>query len=410
MIAEVPQATVSPCHDGKSNGRAAFYARNASVFRFLGRGLQRIQSHDAPEFSGSERLRIAVIVPWVKESAPDSCRTSETKSETKLYNAPCAAFGHATLPPSWSFWVASAAANSDVADFLLFHGPEYDPTSFHLQAGLSALPQNVLAVLVPNMTQLYRHRLGIRVRLTDDKIKDLKPMVGQVFRRYLQRYSHWAFGDIDVVYGRFRSFLTPQVLAHDVITFRTDDICFPMTKTIFAGQLSIFANNNWTRTLYREPLGWHRIALDPTFKFFDERILPLHILSVAPRRVAMVIAQITDRTYRRDAPRSTKRRLIWDAQDGRLFVIRSLSSPLQLVGSSTATCIESEFALAHLSLYKFKHFAARPNTSGSHGFDYNVRDGVTVLGSAQVDARMADVRTARDHVQTCQQNSGGIPP
>ena len=90
-------------------------------------------------------------------------------------------------------------------------------------------------------------------------------MIGQVFRHYLQSYSHWALGDVDVVYGRLSHFLTPQVLEHDVITIRTDDLCYPMTKTVWAGQLSVFANNNWTRTLYRASAAWSRIALDPRY-------------------------------------------------------------------------------------------------------------------------------------------------
>lgn len=201
-------------------------------------------------------------------------------------------------------------------------------------------------------------------------------MIGQVFRHYLQSYSHWAFGDVDVVYGRLSHFLTPQVLEHDVITFRTDDLCYPMTKTVWAGQLSVFANNNWTRTLYRASAAWSRIALDPRFLFFDERLLPFEVLQVAPARVALVVGQLTDRKAgRRPVPAHLERRMLWLADSGRLVLSQSHGT----AGSRRTHCIESEFAVVHLNVYKFKHFAATISAASARAFSYSVSAGIVPL-------------------------------
>ena len=171
-LSEFPPIHPPPCHDNRSNTRAAFYARGAHVFQRQARGLLPLKGEVPAE---PRTLRLALVIPWVKTgSVRSSCETSSRSYEAKAFGAPCTAFGLATLPPSWPFWVASAAANADVADFLLMHGLDYDPSEFYVRAGLLALPRNVRSIIVPNMTALYQRRLGVRVELTDDKVKDFK--------------------------------------------------------------------------------------------------------------------------------------------------------------------------------------------------------------------------------------------
>ena len=64
-----------------------------------------------------------------------------------------------------------------------------------------------------------RHRLNVSVPLTSSIIKDLKVTSGLVFREYLEAYTHWGFGDNDVVYGDLRRVLSPEVLCHDVVDY-----------------------------------------------------------------------------------------------------------------------------------------------------------------------------------------------
>lgn len=51
---------------------------------------------------------------------------------------------------------------------------------------------------------------------------EFKPALGWLFREYLREYSHWAFGDLDVLFGNMRNgWLEPDELRDfDIITFR----------------------------------------------------------------------------------------------------------------------------------------------------------------------------------------------
>lgn len=53
-------------------------------------------------------------------------------------------------------------------------------------------------------------------------IVEFKPALGWLFREYLVEYSHWAFGDLDVLFGDMRrGWLEPDELRNfDIITFR----------------------------------------------------------------------------------------------------------------------------------------------------------------------------------------------
>ena len=63
-------------------------------------------------------------------------------------------------------------------------------------------------------------------------------------------YSHWAFGDVDVVYGSLRRFLlVPAVLRHDVVSLRADDLC-RSRRTLFAGQLTVLQYAQHCSTLH----------------------------------------------------------------------------------------------------------------------------------------------------------------
>lgn len=63
-------------------------------------------------------------------------------------------------------------------------------------------------------------------------------------------YSHWAFGDVDVVYGSLRRFLlVPAVLRHDVVSLRADDLC-RSRRTLFAGQLTVLQHAQHYSTLH----------------------------------------------------------------------------------------------------------------------------------------------------------------
>lgn len=52
---------------------------------------------------------------------------------------------------------------------------------------------------------------------TPYKLCDFKPAYGYIFESYIEGYDYWGYGDIDLVYGNLRDFLTDEVLSYDKI-------------------------------------------------------------------------------------------------------------------------------------------------------------------------------------------------
>ncbi|CAM9110423.1 unnamed protein product [Ectocarpus sp. 13 AM-2016] len=97
-------------------------------------------------------------------------------------------------------------------------------------------------------------------------IVEFKPAFGWLFREYLAEYSHWAFGDLDVLFGDMRrGWLEPTELQDfDIITFSFGD----QYRAYLRGQLTIHknkfdVNRVWTRcshlTNYSERLEAFRV-------------------------------------------------------------------------------------------------------------------------------------------------------
>ena len=369
------RSTASICLTDRDDMRLQnAYARGSDVYSQLGIGMQerRIDSFSLQRKPRKSNVRLAVVMPWVVDAAPSStCKSYATKPEVKA-GARCEAFF--SLPASWPYWLASAGRNAAIADFLIFHEPDLKTGFFQGAGATLTLPSNVLIHEVANLTALYRAQMDERcVKLNPDKVKDFKPVIGHVFEAFLRPYTHWAFGDVDVVYGDLSRFLTPEILSHDIVTFRTDDICASMTKTVFAGQLTVFANNEWSRLLYRGVPNWLKVACNERYMFFDERSMPTHAVRIAPKRIAMAINQLSDRLFTRslESPNrrlwaktgllGLRRHLLWRGSDGRLLLVDGWGAGATS-GSTTNSCVVSEAALVHLQQHKFKHYGAMPSS------------------------------------------------
>ena len=195
-----------------SCGRAERAFADAHISHRLRAGL--LSGAGAPRMPDGRLVRVAMLMPWVHEEL-QQCRHWD--------GAPCEAI--TSLPPSWPHWLESAGRNAAITDFLLFHEPGRAPRT---SAGSThPLPANVRLVEVTSLQRLYRERLGVNVSLSAAKVKDLKPTAGHVFEEHLPpwKYSHWAFGDVDVVYGDLARFLTPDLLRRDIVTFLGEDAC-----------------------------------------------------------------------------------------------------------------------------------------------------------------------------------------
>jgi len=78
-------------------------------------------------------------------------------------------------------------------------------------------------------------RLGFKVGLEHPyKFCDFRPALACILPEYIDGYDFWGYGDIDVIYGNIRNFITSEILEnHDVVSVRHD---------FLPGAFSLFKN------------------------------------------------------------------------------------------------------------------------------------------------------------------------
>lgn len=94
------------------------------------------------------------------------------------------------------------------------------------------------------------------------KLCDLKPFYGFIHKDELVNYHFWGFGDIDLIYGDLRSFITDDMLnKYDLITTHADRI---------AGHFTIIRNNSKYSYLCLKIKNWKQLLLEKNGKGLDE--------------------------------------------------------------------------------------------------------------------------------------------
>ena len=343
----------SRCEQAQTNGRAIW-----SLYRGE---MPECRALQTPKTSDSQ-TRLAVVLPWV-----------QANRSTQVGHDPGA-------PPTAGLWIESAAANADLADFFIIFDEAGRATIDALLSSHPLLPHNVRRIEVASVAHLYETRLNLTEPILATDVARLKPCMGHVFEHHLAGYSHWAYGDLDVVYGSLRRFLTPSLLQrHAIITLRDEGLCGASTKTWFAGQFTVFRNIPWVNALYRTAPGissqvnlplsrkqesrfdWRYYAFRGRFReHYDERgTFPL-VAAERLRRmgssVAYLASQISDLTGLHfmvgDAcePGSACGRLVW--VDGRVLHVEDVNRD-GIARTSRGACIRSEAALLHLGRTKY---------------------------------------------------------
>ena len=210
-------------------------------------------------------------------------------------------------PPFFQYWLASALANYQIADFLLFV-PD-NATAALLQRLMpvvtaASASSNVRLHIVGDFQDFLESRIGqcleeSEYNISGATIARLKPMFGYVFQDYIDEYSHWAWADMDLIFGNLTKFLgRPLAEGYDIISmsavewskkkarWRTHICC---CETALAGQLTVLANTNETRNYFRQS---DLSDLDQ-MRNYDERVFPW-LLKERGIRIAHVFAQGTD--------------------------------------------------------------------------------------------------------------------
>jgi hypothetical protein len=106
-------------------------------------------------------------------------------------------------------------------------------------------------------------KLGFKISIDFPyKLCDFKPAYGFLFPEIIKHYDFWGHGDIDVVYGNIRNFMTNEILnVYDVISARHDYI---------TGTFCLFRNNEQTNALFMQSKDY-KIVFESAQNFcFDE--------------------------------------------------------------------------------------------------------------------------------------------
>ena len=114
-----------------------------------------------------------------------------------------------TFPPQFKFWWQSALNNSSIS-FLII-------TDNKLQS------ERNIEVLHENFSELkneVQNKFNFNINLDSPyKLCDFKGAYGYIFEKYLKGFDFWGFGDLDLVYGDIRHFITDEILKkYDIIS------------------------------------------------------------------------------------------------------------------------------------------------------------------------------------------------
>jgi hypothetical protein len=101
-------------------------------------------------------------------------------------------------------WRASALCNPTV-DFMFFTDTDVEPA------------KNIIVhqMHFSDFQQLARQAFEFPIVLDRPyKLCEYKQAYGYILQEYINGYDFWGFGDLDLVYGDIRAFLTEKVLEH----------------------------------------------------------------------------------------------------------------------------------------------------------------------------------------------------
>lgn len=162
-------------------------------------------------------------------------------------------YGH--YPWYFPYFIQSCKYNPNVDFIIITNNPNPIPNK----------PENVKIIFKnpEDIRNTASEKLGFTVNLEYPyKLCDFKPAYGFIFSEILKEYDFWGHGDIDMVYGNIREFMTEELLQnHDVISSRHDFI---------TGTFCLYRNVEITNTLFMQSKDYQMVFSRPEHFCFDE--------------------------------------------------------------------------------------------------------------------------------------------
>lgn len=127
------------------------------------------------------------------------------------------------------------------------------------------IPANVfiLQKSLSEFKKLAEKKLGFNISILHPyKLCDFKPAYGFLFPELIEGYDFWGYGDIDVVYGNLRHFLTNKLLeTYDVFSFRPEYLI---------GSLAVYRNTKKINELFMQSKDYKTVFSKSKYFNFDE--------------------------------------------------------------------------------------------------------------------------------------------
>lgn len=161
---------------------------------------------------------------------------------------------YGVFPWYFKFFLHSVSFNPDI-DIIIFtdlQKPDYCPCNVHF-----------VKMSLPEVENLASRKLKFNAKISMPyKLCDFKPTYGHIFSDYIKDYDFWGFGDIDVIYGNIRKFITEDLLnSYDFISVRSDYV---------TGFFSLLRNTETMNTLFMRSKDYVRAFTDYNYIGFDE--------------------------------------------------------------------------------------------------------------------------------------------
>ena len=155
------------------------------------------------------------------------------------------------LPPQYNMWRASALYNTDI-DFLFFTDCDVEPA------------RNIIVhkMTFEEFRQTVQGKFDFPIVLDRPyKICDYRPAFAYILSEYVKDYDFWGWGDLDVVYGDIRHFVTDNVLSR-----------YRMISGY--GHFTLYKNEEYTNTFFMKSVdgyvGYKDAFTQQKSMYFDE--------------------------------------------------------------------------------------------------------------------------------------------
>jgi hypothetical protein len=159
------------------------------------------------------------------------------------------------LPWYLDYFLHSCGHNPTVNIFIITDDRSYEDRH----------PDNVQFIYrtISEINTLAHDRLGFPVAIKNGyKFCDLKPAYGFLFPELIKDFDFWGHGDVDVIYGNIRNFITDELMdEYDLISVRPDWA---------PGCFLLFRNCDKMNRLFMQSKDYKKVFSDSRHYCFDE--------------------------------------------------------------------------------------------------------------------------------------------